>query len=237
MIPNLLAIRTATLFMYKCLWYRLTHSLPFLSGMERETFIADCAHSLVNVVGATVDVHGDPHILENLKDKPWIIMSNHRSHFDIPLVLYALGPTMRMVAKQELLKTPFFGPTIHRLDMVTLDRHNKKHSWQQLEEKAMHILPHAPLWLAPEGTRSKNKKLGHFKRGGFLLAQKHGARILPIAINGSETIFPAGSVRIQHGQHVDIHILPHIDSQDYSGEHAIEHMSQDLKHALENALN
>ena len=49
------------------------------------------------------------------------------------------------------------------------------------------------VWIAPEGTRSRNGKIGKLKRGGFRLAIDTGTPIVPIAIIGTGEILPAGS--------------------------------------------
>src|SRR5438128_1784131 len=51
----------------------------------------------------------------------------------------------------------------------------------------------------PEGTRSRDGKLLRFKKGGFLLAAQTGAAIVPVTINGSGALLPAGAWRLRAG--------------------------------------
>jgi 1-acyl-sn-glycerol-3-phosphate acyltransferase len=60
------------------------------------------------------------------------------------------------------------------------------------------------IWMAPEGTRSVDGKLGKFKKGGFMLARDAGADIVPIAIDGSRNILPKNTLVVQRGARVKI---------------------------------
>ncbi|MEI9951308.1 MAG: lysophospholipid acyltransferase family protein [Pseudomonadota bacterium] len=44
------------------------------------------------------------------------------------------------------------------------------------------------IWIAPEGTRSRDGSLGAFKLGGFHLAAGAGAQILPVTVAGTRSI-------------------------------------------------
>jgi 1-acyl-sn-glycerol-3-phosphate acyltransferase len=60
------------------------------------------------------------------------------------------------------------------------------------------------VWIAPEGTRSPDGKLGKFKKGGFMLARDTGTAIVPIAIDGSRAILPKNTGMIQKGARVRV---------------------------------
>ena len=66
------------------------------------------------------------------------------------------------------------------------------------------------IWIAPEGTRSPDGKLGKLKKGGFLLARETGADIVPIAIDGSRDILPKNTKVIQRGARVRVTFGPPI---------------------------
>jgi 1-acyl-sn-glycerol-3-phosphate acyltransferase len=70
-----------------------------------------------------------------------------------------------------------------------------------------------PIALFPEGTRSRNGILAEARPGAALLAMRSGAPLLPVAITGTERIFP-GRSRIPHRTRVTVRIgetfsLPH----------------------------
>jgi 1-acyl-sn-glycerol-3-phosphate acyltransferase len=60
------------------------------------------------------------------------------------------------------------------------------------------------VWIAPEGTRSPDGRLGKFKKGGFILARDTGADIVPVAIDGSRDILPKNTKVIQRGARVRV---------------------------------
>lgn len=53
--------------------------------------------------------------------------------------------------------------------------------------------------MFPEGTRSLSREMLPFKRGGFILARKAGVPVVPVTINGSGRINPAGQIRLSRG--------------------------------------
>jgi 1-acyl-sn-glycerol-3-phosphate acyltransferase len=63
----------------------------------------------------------------------------------------------------------------------------------------------------PEGTRSEDGRLGKFRRGGFILAQKTGYPILPITINGSRFVLPKNTLDLMPGR-IEINIKPPIEN-------------------------
>jgi len=54
--------------------------------------------------------------------------------------------------------------------------------------------------MFPEGTRSTDLRLLPFKRGGFMLALKAGVPVVPVTINGSGRVNPAGLTRLYPGE-------------------------------------
>jgi 1-acyl-sn-glycerol-3-phosphate acyltransferase len=72
------------------------------------------------------------------------------------------------------------------------------------------------MWIAPEGTRSKDDKLGPFKKGPFITAIQAGATIIPIGIRGANHILPAGTLQLNLAQEVAVHIGEPIDATQYT---------------------
>lgn len=120
----------------------------------------------------------------------YVYMSNHQSMLDIPAILGAVPQPVRMLAKQELFKIPFFGPAMRRADFFPIDRRNISRAKKQLEEAKSIFQKGMSLWLAPEGTRSRTAKLLPFKKGGFHVALQLGIPIVPAWIEGAYAILP-----------------------------------------------
>jgi 1-acyl-sn-glycerol-3-phosphate acyltransferase len=160
-----------------------------------------------------VTVHGR----ENLATgKTYVLMSNHQSHYDVPVLYYVLGSNIRMVAKKELFKVPVFGRAMREAGFVEVDRGNREKAIDSLKEAKRHLEAGTHIWIAPEGTRSETGALGEFKKGGFIIAQDMQAPIMPITIQGTREVLRAHGARSRRGVEVHVTIHPAIDTRAYA---------------------
>ena len=143
---------------------------------------------------------------EHLPDGPLIFMSNHQSNFDILALLAAMPRQLHWIAKKELFEIPVFGPSMRRGGYIPLDRGDGRKALQSMDEAAATIHQGKSVVLFPEGTRTTDGNLLPFKRGGFILARKAEVPVIPVTINGSGKINPAGKIRLYSG---NIHITLH----------------------------
>jgi 1-acyl-sn-glycerol-3-phosphate acyltransferase len=143
---------------------------------------------------------------EHLPDGPVIFMSNHQSNFDILALLAAIPRQIHWIAKKELFEIPIFGPSMRRGGYIPLDRSDGRKALQSMDEAAATIHHGKSVVLFPEGTRTPDGNLLPFKRGGFILARKADVPVIPVTINGSGRINPAGQIRLYSG---NIHITLH----------------------------
>ena len=105
--------------------------------------------------------------------------------FDIPAV-FLNAPTMPMfIAKKELSMFPFLKHWMWVLDCVFVDRKKKNGSRSSLHEAIEMVKSGRSLVIFPEGTRSKDGKLGEFKGGAMKIAMESGAKVVPVLIEGS----------------------------------------------------
>ena len=133
-------------------------------------------------------------------------MSNHQSNFDIFALLAAMPRQIHWIAKKELFDIPLFGPSMRRGGYIPLDRGDGRKALQSMDEAAATIHQGKSVVLFPEGTRTPDGNLLPFKRGGFILARKAAVPVVPVTINGSGKINPAGQIRLYSG---DIRITLH----------------------------
>jgi 1-acyl-sn-glycerol-3-phosphate acyltransferase len=145
-----------------------------------------------------------------------IVMSNHQSHYDVAVLYYVLGASLRMIAKRELFELPVFGRALHAAGFVSVDRKNHERAVASLAAARALLASGVPIWIAPEGTRSPDGELLPFKKGGFHLALATATPVLPVSIRGTRDILPAKGVRSRRGVEVFVTIHPLVDVARYA---------------------
>lgn len=171
------------------------------------------------------------------RGKTYVLMSNHQSHYDVPVLYYVLGPKMRMVAKKELFDLPVFGRAIRSVGMVEVDRKDSEKAIASLEDAKRQLGSGTNIWIAPEGTRSPTGDLLPFKKGGFVIAMATGAPILPISIQGTRDVLRAKGVRSRSGVEVSVTIHPAIDSSRFANDKAgRDALVAEVRRAIETGL-
>ena len=164
------------------------------------------------------------------KDEAFVIMSNHQSLYDIPVMFQALRRRVRMVAKAELFKIPGWGRAMRLAGMVEVDRGDRAQAIQSLGAAKAALAQGTNIWIAPEGTRGPGgTSLLPFKKGGFYLASGAGARILPVAIVGTSQVLAAHGRSVKPGVTVHVNVQPPIATVDYAS-------SEPLIAAVRNAI-
>ena len=138
-------------------------------------------------------------------DRAYVYMSNHQSHLDIPILYATLpSPTIRMLGKTELFQIPLWGRGLRAAEFVEVDRSNHERALRSIDHAAKLVRDGVSIYLAPEGTRSRDGRIGKLKKGGFHLALGTGAPIVPVAIRGTIDILPRGSRVMQTGRSVEV---------------------------------
>ncbi len=158
----------------------------------------------------------NPYEFEFERGRPYIIMSNHASHFDIPLIYATFsGETVGMIAKKELFKIPLFGRCMRLGGGISIDRENRYRALKDLEVAEKMMSEGVRFWIAPEGTRSRTGKMGAFKKGGFKIALDAKAIIVPVTIIDSGKILPPETFDISVGEKIEVYIGKPIDTANY----------------------
>ncbi|MCW5588493.1 MAG: 1-acyl-sn-glycerol-3-phosphate acyltransferase [Legionellales bacterium] len=148
--------------------------------------------------------------------KQYILMSNHMSLYDIPLIYVALPGSIRMLSKRELMRVPFLGKAMKIGSFPVIDRHNRQQALQDLDYAKQLMQDGIIVWMAPEGTRSRTGELLPFKKGGFMLALQTGASIVPIGIKNANKILPKQTWQFSTHENVEVHVGKPIDASQYS---------------------
>lgn len=167
------------------------------------------AHTMLKNAGVTVEVHG----AENFTGRPSIIVANHQSDFDIPILLAHMDKPYGMVAKLSLKKIPLISTWMEYIGCTFIDRSDARQSLRALNDAAKQIPEGRSVVIFPEGTRSKGEPVAEFGSGAFKAAFKYNAPVIPVSIDGSYKIFEGNSgKRIKPG-HVILTVLPAIETE------------------------
>ncbi len=164
-----------------------------------------------------------------------VVMSNHQSLYDIPVLYQTLPMRLRMVAKAELFRIPIWARAMREAGFIELDRSARDRAIASLERGRAALAQGTSIWIAPEGTRSHDGTLGVFKLGGFHLAVGAGARILPVTVTGTNRILPAKGARVASGANVSVVVHAPVDPANFGGEVA-EPLVQAVRRVIASGL-
>ena len=169
------------------------------------TYVKEWAEYVLKISGVNISVSG----IENIPDETVIFVCNHRSFFDIPVVLACLDKPYGLMSKDSVEKIPFLGKWMRELNCVFVDRNNPRKAVRALELVGNNIDNGYSMIIFPEGTRSKNGELLKIKTGAFKLAVKKNVSIVPIAMTGTDDVFEKNNLKIVPGN-VTLKVLPKI---------------------------
>ncbi len=141
----------------------------------------------------------------------YLVMSNHQSLYDIPVIFQVIGPNIRMITKKELFRLPVFGGALEAAGFIAIDRGDRNAAVRSLSRARELLASGTHVWISPEGTRSKTGALLPFKKGAFYLALEASLPILPVTLRGTRHILPAHGVRTNAGVTVSAIIHERVD--------------------------
>jgi 1-acyl-sn-glycerol-3-phosphate acyltransferase len=149
------------------------------------------------------------------KGVSYVIVSNHVSYMDTPVLLGHLPVNFRFMAKQELFKVPFIGPHLTKAGHISVPLDDWRAAIKVLAGVGAILLEkRQSVLIFPEGGRSTDGELQEFKDGAAYLAIKGNVRILPVCIIGIHEVLPMhsghmrpGKVTLRIGDPIDVNGL------------------------------
>lgn len=121
---------------------------------------------------------------------PLLVVSNHLSFFDSPLIIAALPRRLTFLAQHELFSRPWTGPTLRAMGTLPIQRGAR--DVVSLRAAVSLLRAGGAIGLFPEGARSRERSLLRGNPGAALLLARSEALVLPMAITGSEDLEHAG---------------------------------------------
>jgi len=143
------------------------------------------ARSSLWFAGAPVTVIGRKNLLPVA-----VYTSNHTSFMDTPLVFSSLPFQFRILAKQSLWKWPFIGWHLNRSGQIPVDEESGSGSVAGLNRAIRALKSGMPLFIFPEGGRTKDGQMQTFMRGPAYIAIRARIPLVPMALIGTYELLP-----------------------------------------------
>jgi len=163
-------------------------------GLKSKAFLYGPGHIGVGLAlglaGIRYRVRGREHIPKN---RAAVFCSNHESNVDPPVLFQALHKRLHVLFKAELKKLPILGKVMVAGGFVPVERDKREASLASIDEAAASIRSGNSFLIFPEGTRSRTSEMLPFKKGGFIMAIKAQAPIIPVAVSGGRAAMQKGS--------------------------------------------
>jgi 1-acyl-sn-glycerol-3-phosphate acyltransferase len=129
---------------------------------------------------------------------PVIVVSNHLSDLDPLVVGSALSRPVSYMAKEELFKPPLLRWWITACGAFPVRRGEAD---RRAFRTALEVLRRGGvLVMFPEGTRGRDRTLRPPEPGAAMLALRTGAPLLPVAILGTDLVFPRDARRLRRSR-------------------------------------
>lgn len=134
------------------------------------------------------------------KNKSYIFVANHQSIYDIFVIYGWLINKFKWIMKNSLRKIPFVGLACHKAGHIFIDRSNPIRSKRSMDEAKKKLKNGSSIVIFAEGSRTKDGRLGKFKRGAFKMAEDLKLPIIPVSIKGTFDVMPVFSYYIKPGK-------------------------------------
>lgn len=121
-------------------------------------------------------------------NKNYIFIANHQGSWDIFMMFGYIGRNFKWMMKDSLRKMPVIGQACYDTGHIFVNRDAPQ---KEIFVKAVKTIKKGTaMGIFAEGTRTRNGRLGKFKKGAFVIADMTQVEVVPIAIQGSYDLLP-----------------------------------------------
>ncbi|MFO1406969.1 MAG: lysophospholipid acyltransferase family protein [Steroidobacteraceae bacterium] len=179
--------------------------VPSLDWRRRTTHAL--ARIAIAVLGLRVVVRG----ADRLPDGACVVVANHSSYLDGPLLKACLPPRFSFVIKREAAATPVLGFLLHRIGSEFVDRSSRGGRQRDARRVIERAQQGQSLVFFPEGTFDEVPGLKRFHSGAFTAAVRGGMPVVPVAIRGARQALPNRAVLVRPGR-IEVEIMAPLPS-------------------------
>lgn len=211
-----LTIRSAALWAASLTYFGvgilLVMTLEVILGQRRiEPILAFALRNVVRLTGARFEVRVAPGFDPN---RTCFFVSNHVNIFD-PFVLYCAIPQLvRGLELESHFRVPVYGWLMKRFGNVPVadarTAGDVKRTFRLTKEK---LAEGTSLIVFPEGSRTRDGRVGEFENGVFVMARQFKVPIVPASIVGSYHVHATGCWMLWPGR-ITVHLHEPIDVGD-----------------------
>jgi len=152
---------------------------------------------LIWIMGIRLSVNGREYIK---KDRPYLIMGNHQSLFDVFVIPAAIPICFVGIEAAYHFSFPVWGYLVRKWGCIPIERENLEKAILSLDQARNTLAAGMSIGVLPEGHRTRTGEMGLFKKGPFYLAKEAKADILPFGIHGLFEFNPKGSFLLNPGK-------------------------------------
>jgi 1-acyl-sn-glycerol-3-phosphate acyltransferase len=210
--------------------FALALTLPFVTLMPTLGLRRACGRLGTRAALALALVPVRIRGLEHLPEGPCLVVSNHASYLDGPLLTAALPGRFTFVVQHEAAGWPVFGRIIRGMGVTFVNRSEARAGASATRGLIRRLQQGDSLVVFPEGTFEDEPGLLPFRKGAFLMAVHAGLPVVPVAIRGSRRLFGGTPPRVRWNP-VEIELFaPLAPSGDHR--HAIEALRDEARRAV-----
>lgn len=163
---------------------------PFLNSTQIYWMCAGWLRLAVNSGTRLLGIKNRVTGMENLptgETSAAVLLVKHQSVWETFAMVALMPRPLAYVFKKELLYVPFFGWAMGRMDMIHIDRSQRKQAFNKVVAQGKRLMSQgAWVIMFPEGTRIPRGQKGVYKVGGARLAIDTGAPVIPIAVTSAK---------------------------------------------------
>jgi 1-acyl-sn-glycerol-3-phosphate acyltransferase len=186
------------------LWARLSGNDAVIYGLARF-----CIRAAGWMCGVRVTVYGREKIQPG---RTYAFLANHQGNFDGPVLVHAIPRNWSALIKQEMMRLPVFSLVLRQVRFIPIERSNPKKARAGIDLGVSLLAGGKSIMAFPEGTRSRDGRLGDFKKGVFIMAIQAQIPIVPITILNSAQINPPGKYGTRPGL-IEVYFHDPIETQ------------------------
>lgn len=160
---------------------------------------------------------------------PCLLVINHASYLDGPVLLAHLPLSVRFVVKGELASNPWLGPVLRRLNVLFVNRWDLDQAQAETERLIAIAREGEVLGIFPEGTFPEQAGILPFRSGAFITAARTGVPVVPVIIKGTRQVLPPEGGLPRPGA-ISIQVLPPMSARgdDWSAAMALRDAVREL---------